>query len=346
MASYKKLDNGKWQVSFYCKDYLGNNKKYKKTGFDTKKMAKEYADNFIAKNNGTSNILLTDLFKEFLENKKPSIRENTINSYNNTYKTISTYFKGLSVNEITKKHLLDFFNLFIDKKATQKILKIHLNLAFNYATNYYNLKVNPLKNFNMITKQTIKKEKEILTLDEFKIFYEKLKQFSKLKTRVYFLLLYFTGARCGEISGLTLNDIDLKKSTIFINKTRISLNKCNSPKNNNSIRYVPLPKYCIDELKKYIDTLPDIPGLFLFSPKTVYTCLMTYYRNKGILKKGISLHSFRHSHASYLINKNIDIASISKRLGHKNPKITLDTYSHFYKQKQDKVLELLENIDI
>ncbi|MFC7686656.1 tyrosine-type recombinase/integrase [Ureibacillus sp. GCM10028918] len=42
----------------------------------------------------------------------------------------------------------------------------------------------------------------------------------------------------------------------------------------------------------------------------------------------IRFHDIRHTHASILISAGIDIVKISKRLGHANPKITLEFYAH------------------
>ena len=44
--------------------------------------------------------------------------------------------------------------------------------------------------------------------------------------------------------------------------------------------------------------------------------------------KGLDLHSLRHCHASQLIADNINIKTISARLGHSGIGITLDTYGH------------------
>jgi integrase len=44
--------------------------------------------------------------------------------------------------------------------------------------------------------------------------------------------------------------------------------------------------------------------------------------------RGISLHSLRHSHASQLLSQSVPIPTVSKRLGHANPTITLKPYSH------------------
>ena len=42
----------------------------------------------------------------------------------------------------------------------------------------------------------------------------------------------------------------------------------------------------------------------------------------------IRFHDIRHTHASILISEAVDIVKISRRLGHANPKITLEFYAH------------------
>ena len=44
----------------------------------------------------------------------------------------------------------------------------------------------------------------------------------------------------------------------------------------------------------------------------------------------ISLHALRHTHASSLIAAGVDILTVSRRLGHANPTITLGVYGHLY----------------
>jgi integrase len=45
----------------------------------------------------------------------------------------------------------------------------------------------------------------------------------------------------------------------------------------------------------------------------------------------VSLHALRHTHASMLISKGVDILTISRRLGHSKPSVTLDVYGHLIK---------------
>jgi len=44
----------------------------------------------------------------------------------------------------------------------------------------------------------------------------------------------------------------------------------------------------------------------------------------------ITFHSLRHSHVSQFIANGVDIVTISKRLGHAKPSVTLAIYSHMF----------------
>lgn len=46
----------------------------------------------------------------------------------------------------------------------------------------------------------------------------------------------------------------------------------------------------------------------------------------------VTFHGLRHTHASQLIDAKVDIATISSRLGHANPAITLKVYAHMFEE--------------
>jgi integrase len=56
----------------------------------------------------------------------------------------------------------------------------------------------------------------------------------------------------------------------------------------------------------------------------------------------ISLHALRHTHASSLIAAGIDILTISRRLGHANPSVTLSVYGHLYGNTDPRAAEAVE----
>ena len=83
---------------------------------------------------------------------------------------------------------------------------------------------------------------------------------------------------------------------------------------------------------------------YIFGLSSPYNYFLARRINKYNLNK-ITLHGFRHSHASFLIKKGVEITAISKRLGHKNSQITLSTYAHFYNDKTDKIIDLLNELE-
>jgi integrase len=49
----------------------------------------------------------------------------------------------------------------------------------------------------------------------------------------------------------------------------------------------------------------------------------------------VVFHALRHTHASALIAAGLDVVSVSKRLGHASPTITLSVYAHMFANKDD-----------
>lgn len=81
---------------------------------------------------------------------------------------------------------------------------------------------------------------------------------------------------------------------------------------------------------------------------------MPYYPDtlSKILKKiekrnnlpNLSLHKLRHLSASLLINNNVDISSVSERLGHSNISTTLNTYTHVINKANEQVANTMNCI--
>ena len=63
------------------------------------------------------------------------------------------------------------------------------------------------------------------------------------------------------------------------------------------------------------------------------------------IDKYIRIHDFRHSFASFCINKNVPIHLLSSYLGHENISTTLDIYSHLYPDSQEQMIQILQKQD-
>jgi integrase len=57
---------------------------------------------------------------------------------------------------------------------------------------------------------------------------------------------------------------------------------------------------------------------------------------------GVTVHSLRHTHASQLIAAGMDVLTISRRLGHGSPTITLSSYGHLFRNTDERAAEILE----
>jgi integrase len=56
------------------------------------------------------------------------------------------------------------------------------------------------------------------------------------------------------------------------------------------------------------------------------------------------MHDFRHSHATLLLSCGIPVTVISKRLGHADMTMTLNTYSHLIPEDENKAINLINNL--
>ncbi len=57
---------------------------------------------------------------------------------------------------------------------------------------------------------------------------------------------------------------------------------------------------------------------------------------------GVTLHSLRHTHASMLIASGMDVLTVSRRLGHGSPTITLRVYGHLIHGADDRAAQIME----
>ena len=127
-------------------------------------------------------------------------------------------------------------------------------------------------------------------------------------------LAVFTGMRRGEILGLCWKDIDLDNQRAYLTETK-----------NGTLRVLALNGLAVQVLK----SLPKrAPGDLVFS--TVNAAHLSVYTRRVFASVGIrdaSFHSLRHTAASWLVMKGVDLYAVGQILGHKTPRMT-QRYAH------------------
>ena len=346
MSCTRDNKSGKWIARFYYSDYKGNRKQAFKRGFNTKKEAQEYEREFINKQQFSNQMTFRSLYELYIEDMKHRLKERTIMKKENIFKNkILPFFENLELENITPILIRKWQNEELKNLATSsvKIVNSELSTIMNYAYKFYNLKENPCKKAGTVGDSKPRKEFNILTLEQFYLF---LDQIDLEYYKVLFKMLFFTGMKIGELTALTLGDIDFKNNTISINKTYFEhTKKITTVKTKSSERVIDINESLKNDIETFTKKLYHLKkSSRIFE---VSTTSMRYQLFKGLKKAKLEkmrLHDFRHSHATMLIYNGINIVNVSKRLGHSDVTMTLKRCSHLYEDEDKNIITLLKKL--
>lgn len=373
MAVFKdknKTSDGRcWYFKVYKKDFNGINKAYKSKRYLTKKEAQEEEALFLLKRDNPINKPFTLVAKDFFREIYSIRKESTAYSYELAYnKNIEPYFSNFSIKDI-KIPMINEWKLEMAKNSFKinylnKIYNV-LKAIFDFAMKNYGLEYNPV-----VISGRFQEKNDTVIKDEEKLRYITYDQFNKfisvvddLMWKTFFIFLYYTGMRKGEILALTWNDIDFNNNEIIVNKTLYSKIKgkytITSTKNNLN-RKIKMSKTLKEqlitykaEMTKYVDYSNKwfVFGGSRFLPLTNIDRFKNYYFKLAELEP-ITIHEFRHSHVSLLINEYIKSGQtdttkfflmMSNRMGH-TVQVMERTYLHFFPTVQNEIVDILDNL--
>ncbi|MCR5112718.1 MAG: site-specific integrase [Acholeplasmatales bacterium] len=337
-VNYKQYKRVKW------------NGHYMMSKAEAQAAEQEFLKQFIGYND---NPTLLELFKEYVEASKSSLKASTRYNYEKFEKNYLALIQNKKITDLTPGDILIWRNFLSDtdlsipyKNRLQKIMK---NLL-EYGSIMYNLngklqyslmqpfKDNDVKELNTKTKY--------LENEKFKKLIEPLDS----KNYYYIVLwtLYYTGLRIGELAALTKNDI--KNNYIIVNKdySRVKgKDIIQAPKNQNSIRKVPLDKATSEMLQEFISNKNKNDIVFhqqskYLNQQKLRRMISKLQAEAGLDGYEITPHTLRHSYSSNLKMLGYDEYTISKLMGN-TPKVAASTYIHTNIDFEE-VSEKLKNI--
>ncbi|MDT2783030.1 site-specific integrase [Vagococcus fluvialis] len=320
----------------------------------------------------------------FLSFRSQNIREVTKLKYCVIFNQLVESSLGqMDIKKIKRLDVQTYINNYGEIRSKQTVLDHmqYIRSAFNDAMTEGLITTNPSSNIKMVYKEQrlspmeqkkLREEKKWLEIDE----YQKLKYFlifnleemlevydkpgkfyfSKATYYVMIFVAMKTGARVSEILGLTRADINFEKELINIDKTwDYKFNQgFVGTKNFASIREVLIDKETTEILKKYILWLDgsqremESDLLFVLKDRRVYTSTINnqlYQVLDELEIERISFHKLRHTHASYLIAKEIPLQVVAKRLGHTDTNMIAQVYGHLLEETENRgnqrILELI-----
>lgn len=158
--------------------------------------------------------------------------------------------------------------------------------------------------------------------------------YNGIKNRTIIEMLYLTGIRRAELTGLRDIDVDIRGAALKVTGKR------------NKQRIIPLLKSFTARLEDYLrvrdDKFPDLKPEWFFVGKTgnklydkyVYNIVRKYLSMVTTIEKK-SPHVLRHTFATHMLNNGADLNSIKEFLGHANLSATqIYTHNSFEKLKR------------
>lgn len=255
------------------------------------------------------------------------------------YKEIVNHFKGfLKKNHPHITSLLKLKPIIFEQYKTTRLKNIAartvnheigtIKTILNQAIKWDMLNINPAKRIEKVKELTAKAPR-FLTDKELKAFFEvcPVKHLPMMKT------FYYTGMRREELRCLEWSDIDFIRKVI-----KVRGKEGFTPKSTE--REIPIHK----EVMKILKSLPKDYNL-IFSKKgerlgkNRFRDVFLQIAKKAEIEN-VTLHHMRHTFASHLVMKGVDLATVKELLGHADIQTTM-IYAHLAKAHLTQAVERL-----
>ena len=281
------------------------------------------------------------------EYAKPNLKQNTVDIYKMMLNSkILPFLGNININRINKLTLTSFYNsLKSDYNLSTKTIKNYhglISCIFQCALEWEYLKTNPCNNMKLPKNEKDINKKYFLTPKELNVFLHYINKEPNYEFKVLVNLIVYTGIRKSEALGLTWDNVQFDENYIYIKQSKVATANgelVSDTKTTASTRIVQVPSKIMYMLKK----LPrNSEFVFNVRPKTLGKWFKKFIDNHNCIPN-ITLHKLRHTHATLLISKNIDIKSVSARLGHSETSTTMNIYTHVLQENDKEIANLLNS---
>ena len=139
-----------------------------------------------------------------------------------------------------------------------------------------------------------------------------------LRDRALYELIYGSGLRAGEASGLCVGDVDIERRLLRVRESKYSKD-----------RVVPMTELAAERLADLVHGRSSDAPVFRgsmgkrVSGATINHHFKTLMKRAGLYREGLSVHALRHACATHLLAHGADIRYVQGLLGHKSVQTTV-----------------------
>lgn len=274
------------------------------------------------------NTILLINYEEQLMIKRYSY--NTIKTYKSCFKEFIAFYPTKTLSTIKNSDIQNFMlHLIRNKNIARSTQNQYIN-----AIKFYFEKVlrRPKEAYQWNRPRTAKKLPHVFTEQEVMRIIQSIKN---LKHKCIILTIYSAGLRLSEVLNLRISDIHSKESCIFIRDAK-----------GNKDRYTLLSEKLLLTLREYYITYK--PSFWLFEganggeySKSSVQAIFKRALIKAKIEKNGTIHTLRHSFATHLLERGVNLRYIQALLGHNSIKTT-EIYTHISKQNLKKIASPLD----
>ena len=234
----------------------------------------------------------------------------------------------------------------LSARSIRNIMKVVLKGIFDYAVSNGWIGENPV---DRVTVPKIASDDDMvfLSVREVELLADEAEKIGKPVDGLLVRWQAYTGCRIGESLALKVGDVDAAKRRARIGRTWTDDGHGGSmlgtPKNGKA-RNIAIPRFLMPQIKAQMDGMGDDDWLFRATRGgNVWTnTWRTRIWNKavkaaGMEDAGVTIHSLRHTYASFAIAQGADVKTLQMQLGHSSPSITLNTYTALWPERLDDV---------
>lgn len=179
-----------------------------------------------------------------------------------------------------------------------------------------------------------KKLPTVLTKDEI---FKLLESLNNKKSKLMISLIYASGMRVSEVTGLKIEHLDFDDKIGYIRQGK-----------GRKDRIFNIPNFLFAKIKSFADKEKEHGSIYIFggrggkemSSRNVQKIVNNAAKKAGI-KKSVHTHTLRHSFATHLLENEIDIRKIQELLGHADLSTT-QIYTHVSTAQLKKIKSPLD----